>query len=73
MQIALEIRRFMTGFSEGGKVPEMADLMLPFSAQRDESGPEEEITPEEIKNRAEVSKAAWYSRTGQLPESRKKP
>ncbi len=73
MQIALEIRRFMTGFSKGGKNPEMGDFVLPFAAQERESEPEREITPEEIKSRSEISKAVWFGRTGQLPKSRKKP
>ena len=80
MQIALEIRRFMTGFSKGGKIPEMSDLILPFGLQRvdiDSVGttiPKEEVTPtpEEIKNKAEISKANWFARTGQLPKSHKK-
>lgn len=73
MQIALEIRRFMVGFSKGGKDPDMNDLVLPFTAQKNEHESEKEITPEEIKNRAEISKATWFARTGQFPESRKKP
>ena len=73
MQIALEIRRFMMGFSKEGKAPEMGDLFLPFSSQGSDPRSEEEVTPEEIKIKSEVSKAAWFARTGQLPESRKKP
>ena len=73
MQIALEIRRFMMGFSKEGKAPEMGDLILSFSSQRFESELEKEVTPEEIKVKAEISKAVWFARTGQLPESRKKP
>jgi hypothetical protein len=62
----------MMGFSKGGKDPGMADFVLPFGGQESGSESEEEITPEEIKDRAEISKAAWFARTGQLPESRKK-
>ena len=65
----------MTGFSKGGKPPEMTDFVLPFSSQRSKYELEEEIapTPEEVKTKSEISKAVWFGRTGQLPKSRKKP
>lgn len=74
MKVAWELRNVILSFGKDKNRPSLEDFKIPFEFKQKggEPEPEEEIDEEEVKRRAAISKAAWFVRTGQFPESMKK-
>ena len=74
MQIAQSLERFMEGFRSTNKSHRLEDFKIPFRFESDtKEQPQESkvLSDEEIKVKAEKSRADWFMLTGQLPDDLK--